>query len=90
VNGLTRVPASVTSSVLRLPDVIRRTVLNRLADPAVVFVHPWEFVDFRRAPIRWDCRFRTGDDARRDLAAAISTLARRGAAFLRMRDCRIT
>ncbi len=84
---LSRIPASVTSSVLRLPGVVRDRVLTRLRDPIVLFVHPWEFVDLRHEPIRWDCRFRTGDQARRDLASTLATLERAGARFTRLRDC---
>jgi len=83
---LVRVPASVTSSVLRLPRVVRRAYLAALAAPLVLFVHPWEFVDLRHTDLRLDCRFRTGDVALRCLASVIADLKRRGALFVRMRD----
>lgn len=63
VPGLTRVPASATSSVLRLPAGLRRWWLGALSTPLVLFVHPWEAVDFRRSTLRYDCRFRTGAPA---------------------------
>lgn len=63
VAGLVRVPASATSSVLRLPNWVRAAWLRRLKRPLMLFVHPWEAVDFRRSKLRWDCRFRTGDAA---------------------------
>jgi peptidoglycan/xylan/chitin deacetylase (PgdA/CDA1 family) len=58
--GLKRVPVSATSSVLRLPAWIRRPWLNTRAQPLLIFVHPWEAVDFRSSKLRLDCRFRTG------------------------------
>ncbi len=60
---LVRVPASVTSSVLRLPEWVRDRWLRALSEPVVLFVHPWEFVDLTRTNLRWDCRFNTGDTA---------------------------
>ncbi len=83
---LLRVPASMTSSVLRLPAWVRDPILSRLADPVVLFVHPWEFVDLTRERLRFDCRFRTGGPARDSLGEVIRLFKRRGAAFVRMRD----
>jgi peptidoglycan-N-acetylglucosamine deacetylase len=83
---LTRVPASVTSSVLRLPGWIRDPWLLSLRSPVVLFVHPWEFVDLTRARLRLDCRFRTGDPALRAVAQVIALLRGRGATFVKMRD----
>lgn len=60
VPGLTRVPASATSSVLRLPALVRAPWLRALKSPVMLFVHPWEAVDFTRSNLRLDCRFRTG------------------------------
>jgi peptidoglycan/xylan/chitin deacetylase (PgdA/CDA1 family) len=81
-----RIPASVTSSVLRLPRLIRETYLRALASPVVLFVHPWEFVDLRRERLRIDCRFRTGDVALRCVRNVIQSFAARGATFRTMRD----
>jgi peptidoglycan-N-acetylglucosamine deacetylase len=83
---LTRIPASVTSSVLRLPAWIRDPWLLALRSPVVLFVHPWEFVDLRRERLRLDCRFRTGLDALRDVGDVLSLFAARDASFVRMRD----
>lgn len=83
---LTRVPASVTSSVLRLPAWLRDRWLARLKGPVVLFCHPWEFVDFRRTNLRLDCRFRTGEPALADMASVIDFFRWRGARFRRMRD----
>ncbi len=84
--ALTRVPASMTSSVLRLPAVVRDPWLLRLSDPVVLFVHPWEFVDLRNTRLRYDCRFRTGPQALASLQSVIQLFQRRGAEFLRMRE----
>lgn len=84
--SLVRVAASATSSVLRLPRLVRRAYLAPLASPLVLFVHPWEFVDFRHTDLRLDCRFRTGDPALRCLSSVIGDLRRRGARFVTMRE----
>lgn len=81
---LTRVPASMTSSVLRLPAAIRDPWLLRLASPVVLFVHPWEFVDLTRERLRLDCRFRTGEPALRALREVIALFRAHGAAFVRI------
>ena len=81
-----RVPASVTSSVLRLPAMMRRAYLATLSSPIVLFVHPWEFVDLRREKLRWDCRFKTGDVALRCVREVLEEYAGRGARFVRMRE----
>jgi peptidoglycan-N-acetylglucosamine deacetylase len=83
---LTRIPASMTSSVLRLPRVIRNPWLLALSDPVVLFVHPWEFVDLTHEKLRYDCRFRTGDFALNALREVIALFRDRGATFLTMRD----
>jgi len=83
-DGLTRVPASVTSSVLRLPRAVRDPWLRRLASPVVLFVHPWEFVDLRKERLRYDCRFRTGTAALACTRAVLEDFAARGARFRRM------
>jgi peptidoglycan/xylan/chitin deacetylase (PgdA/CDA1 family) len=81
-----RVPASVTSSVLRLPRVVRGAYLAALSDPVVLFVHPWEFVDLRQERLRIDCRFRTGDVALGCVEDVLAGYRRRGARFVRMRE----
>jgi peptidoglycan/xylan/chitin deacetylase (PgdA/CDA1 family) len=81
-----RVPASVTSSVLRLPRLMRETYLRALSSPVVLFVHPWEFVDLRRERLRLDCKFRTGDIALSCVRDVLQSFAARGAMFRTMRD----
>ena len=81
VADVMRVPASVTSSVLRLPASIREPWLALLRRPLVLFVHPWEAVDSRRSSLRWDCRFRTGESALECWRNVLTHLQRRGAAF---------
>lgn len=92
VNGdapsVVRLPASVTSSVLRLPRVVRDLWLKSLADPIVIFVHPWEFVDLTRTKLRYDCRFRTGAPALTALRTAIALFRASNARFERVRDYR--
>ncbi|MDP3546556.1 polysaccharide deacetylase family protein [Phreatobacter sp. HK31-P] len=84
--GLIRIPASITSSALRIPRLLREYFLGRLADPVVLFVHPWEFVDFRQSTLRYDCRFRTGQPALDALASVIGFFKARGATFMTMRE----
>jgi peptidoglycan/xylan/chitin deacetylase (PgdA/CDA1 family) len=81
---ITRVPASVTSSVLRLPSVVRAAYLRALSSPVVLFVHPWEFVDLRRERLRLDCRFKTGDVALECVREVLRSYKRRHARFVRM------
>jgi peptidoglycan/xylan/chitin deacetylase (PgdA/CDA1 family) len=84
--GLVRIPASITSSALRIPKLLREYFLGRLPDPVVLFVHPWEFVDFRQSTLRYDCRFRTGQPALDALGSVIRYFKGRGATFMTMRD----
>lgn len=83
---LKRVPASMTSSVLRLPRWIRDPWLLALASPVVLFVHPWEFVDLTRERLRLDCRFRTGDPALRSVMEVVALFQSHGAVFRRMSE----
>jgi peptidoglycan-N-acetylglucosamine deacetylase len=83
---LTRIPASLTSSALRIPRLLREGYLRMLSEPVVLFVHPWEFVDLRRERLRYDCRFRTGDTALDCVADVLRGLRRRGARFTTIRD----
>jgi peptidoglycan/xylan/chitin deacetylase (PgdA/CDA1 family) len=84
--ALTRVPASVTSSVLRLPPWIRDPWLLALESPVVLFVHPWEFVDLSRERLRLDCRFSTGEPALRAVRQVIALFRAHGGTFVRMRE----
>ena len=87
VHDVLRVPASVTSSTLRWPEAVRNALFARLTDPVVLFVHPWEFVDFRQSSLRLDCRFKTGTTALDCARSALRFFRRRGAEFHLMRDC---
>ncbi len=81
-----RVPASVTSSVLRIARPIRRAYLAALSDPIVLFVHPWEFVDLRQEKLRLDCRFKTGDLALACVRDVLESYAARDAQFVCIRE----
>ncbi|HVS51210.1 MAG TPA: polysaccharide deacetylase family protein [Opitutaceae bacterium] len=82
--GLTRVAASATSSVLRLPALVREPWLASLARPLMLFVHPWEAVDWRATRLRWDCRFRTGAPAIAAWRAVLRRTQEQGARFARL------
>jgi peptidoglycan/xylan/chitin deacetylase (PgdA/CDA1 family) len=84
--SLVRIPASITSSALRLPAVLRDAWLTSLSSPVVLFVHPWEFVDLTRERLRLDCRFRTGDPALRAVVEVVAHFRARGATFFRMSE----
>lgn len=84
--SLHRVAASMTSSVLRIPAWARNPVLDRLAGPVVLFVHPWEFVDLTREKLRYDCRFNTGQLALDRVRDVLRRFRARGAQFRLMRD----
>lgn len=83
---LRRIPASTTSSVLRLPRLVRNPWLLALDSPVVLFVHPWEFVDLRRERLRLDCRFRTGDFALTAVREVIELFRTRDARFVTMQQ----
>ncbi len=78
--GLTRIPVTLTSSVLRLPFALWKALLAPARRP-VLFFHPWELVDLRAAPIRYDCRFATGAPAIQNLRALIRWFKARGFRF---------
>jgi len=84
VTSLRRLPASVTSSVLRAPRALRDPILTALKTPVVLFVHPWEFVDLTHENLRWDCRFKTGDPALDCVREVIRFYRDRDARFVRM------
>jgi peptidoglycan/xylan/chitin deacetylase (PgdA/CDA1 family) len=83
---LRRIPASTTSSVLRLDRWIRDPFLLSLSSPVVLFVHPWEFVDLTRERLRLDCRFRTGRPALEALRSTIQLFREHGARFVRLNE----
>jgi peptidoglycan/xylan/chitin deacetylase (PgdA/CDA1 family) len=79
--SLRRIPASLTSSALRIPRLLREAYVRAVSEPAVLFVHPWEFVDLTREKLRFDCRFRTGDVAIECVGDVLRGMKRRGARF---------
>jgi peptidoglycan/xylan/chitin deacetylase (PgdA/CDA1 family) len=80
-----RVPATITSSFLRLPPGLFLPLLKRSESP-VIFVHPWEFVDMSNMPIRLDCRFNTGEKALNNLKILIRTLKAEHCLFLTLQE----
>ncbi len=80
-----RVPASLTSSLLRLPLRVVLPIMCRIREP-VLFVHPWEFVDMRAEKVRIDCRFNTGEGALRNLKGIIRHFKLRGYRFVTVRE----
>lgn len=83
---LTRVPVSMTSSHLRFPQWIRKPYLSFLSSPVVLYVHQWEFVDFRNEKLRFDCRFNTGPVALECLRWVLRHFKRKNARFLMMKE----
>lgn len=86
--GLLRVPASATSSILRLPWRIQRPIHGRMGSPAVYFSHPWEYVDMRGRVLRPDCVFNTGEKALRLLGRLIDYLRSAGWRLVTMAELR--
>jgi peptidoglycan/xylan/chitin deacetylase (PgdA/CDA1 family) len=78
---LRRIPASLTSSALRIPRLLREAYVRAVSEPVVLFVHPWEFVDLTREKLRYDCRFRTGDIAIECVGDVLQGMKHRGARF---------
>jgi peptidoglycan-N-acetylglucosamine deacetylase len=83
---LRRIPASLTSSALRIPKLLREAYVRSVSKPVVLFVHPWEFVDLRREKLRFDCRFRTGDVAIECVGDVLRGMQRRGARFMTIEE----
>jgi len=83
---LKRFPASITSSVLRLPSLIRNLYLNQLASPVILFVHPWEFVDLSQEKMRIDSRYRTGKVGLECVRAVLRHFKGKQAKFYKIRD----
>jgi peptidoglycan/xylan/chitin deacetylase (PgdA/CDA1 family) len=79
--GIIRIPASVTSSILRLPWRIQKTIHSRLKSPIVYFSHPWEYIDMRKRRVRFDCKFGTGKPALENLQRLIRFHREKGVVF---------
>ena len=84
--SLKRIPASLTSSALRIPKLLREVYVRSVSAPVVLFVHPWEFVDLRHEKLRYDCRFRTGDVAIECVGDVLRGMLKRGAHFKTMQQ----
>ncbi len=80
-----RVPATVTSSVIRLPPSLFLPLLRHTKAP-VIFAHPWEFVDMSGMPIRIDCRFNTGKKALENLRTLIHAFKVENYLFLTLEE----
>lgn len=80
-----RIPATITSSFLRLPPGIFLPLLKRTRAP-VIFVHPWEFVDMSKMPIRLDCKFNTGEKALENLKTLIHAYKAENCLFLTLEE----
>jgi hypothetical protein len=80
-----RIPATITSSFLRLPPGFFLPLL-KCSEAPVLFVHPWEFVDMSKTPIRLDCRFNTGEKALRNLKTLIQECKTEKCYFLTMQE----
>jgi len=86
INGkIIRIPVTITSSFLRLPQGMFFPLLRQAKAP-VLFVHPWEFVDMSGLPIRLDCRFNTGEKALRNLETLIRTFKIENYHFLTLKE----
>jgi peptidoglycan/xylan/chitin deacetylase (PgdA/CDA1 family) len=82
---LARMPASVTPGMLQWPAPVRDAVLHRAGPPLVLYVHPWEIVDFADGEVRRPARFPGRLPSRRALPrlrAALAGLRGRGTAFM--------
>jgi peptidoglycan-N-acetylglucosamine deacetylase len=80
-----RIPATITSSFLRLPPTLFLPFLKYVKAP-VVFAHPWEFVDMSAEPIRPDCKFNTGEKAIQNLKTLIHASKAEKCPFLTMEE----
>jgi len=86
--SLLRLPATATSSTIRLPGFIAvKLTLPEDRRFHVLFYHPWEFTRIARKPFyRPDIWFRTGDYALRMLSRVIDVARARGYRFALMRE----
>ena len=82
---IVRIPATITSSFLRLPPYLFFPLLRHVKAP-VIFVHPWEFVDMSSLPIRLDCKFNTGEKALKNLKILIRAFKAENYLFLTMEE----
>jgi len=85
VGKIIRVPASITSSIIRLPPPLTYRLLPYLKNP-VLFVHPWEFVNMKNEKVRYDCKFNTGAGALKNLQQIIRYFKSHGYKFMTISD----
>ncbi|MEB3756074.1 MAG: polysaccharide deacetylase family protein [Desulfurococcales archaeon] len=87
-DGLLVLPATVTSSTIRLPKGLAvRFTLGSKRKFHVLFYHPWEFTRIPRKPFhRPDIWMRTGSYARRSLEFILDEIGRKGLEFLRVSE----
>jgi len=77
-HGIVRLPATVTSSMLRLPWRIQAPIHRRLPNPRIYFTHPWEYINMHGKLHRYDCIFNTGEKALKLLSKLIDYLRSEG------------
>lgn len=83
--GIIRIPATITSSFLRLPPHLFIPLLRRINYP-VIFIHPWEYIDMYTTSVRLDCKFNTGEKALQNLKTMIRTSKNENCHFLTMEE----
>ncbi|MDQ1254739.1 MAG: hypothetical protein QG646_4009 [Euryarchaeota archaeon] len=84
-DGIIRIPATITSSFLRLPPHLFVPLLRRIKFP-VIFIHPWEYIDMSATSVRLDCKFNTGEKALQNLKTVIRTSKNENCHFLTMEE----
>lgn len=82
--GVVRVPATVTSSVLRLPWPLLRPAAMVMPRVATLFIHPWEVSGVRH--LRPDISLGTGPRVLDPLARLVNYMRGRGYEPLTMRE----
>lgn len=80
-----RIPATITSSAIRLPTSFFLPLLRHTEAP-VIFVHPWEFIDMSMMPVRIDCRLNTGEKALENLRNLIHIFKAENYLFLTLKE----
>ena len=86
-NGILILPATHTSSIIRMPRVlVEKTIIRSTKGVKVLFYHPWEFTRIRRKPLyRPDIWMRTGAYARSMLSYLIEE-ASKNHSFMLVRE----
>lgn len=84
-SDIQRIKISSGCSCFRLPLFLSTSKIKHL-DTAVLFAHPWEFIDMSKTHIPFSCRFHTGNYAIKGLKKWISFLKKRNYFFLTVRE----